>query len=84
MVTTVKGIGVLHVFVIHDRPDDHPSKAVVRAWRFGIDERTFDHDTLAVCDTVAQAREALPPGVTKLRSLRAVPDHETIEEVWMA
>lgn len=80
---TAKTVAVLHLFVIHDRPDDHPGKVVVRAWRVGVTDGTFDFGTLAVTETLPEARRALPPGSKQLRAVRPTFDDGTIAEVWM-
>lgn len=55
---------VLSIYTIYDSPSDHPGKFLVREFR-AVDGKAIANDKpLIVCDTLHEAREAIPPGLT--------------------
>jgi hypothetical protein len=69
------------MFVIYNRPRDFPAHVVVRRHLVGSGWAKPDETPLAVVRTVAEARAALPPGLTCLG--RNSADDPCIIEVWV-
>jgi hypothetical protein len=70
--------GDLPQFVIYDSPKDHPGKFVVRMWRIGL--QMGPTDTMAVFDTLEQARAFIPLGLFCMT--RSPEDDPVIVETW--
>ena len=66
----------LVMFVIYENPADFPDKFVARLFDCG---RPTQYCT--VRDTLAEARESIPKGLTRIN--RAPFDHKEIVETWI-
>lgn len=67
------------MFVIYDRPDDHPDKVVVRKWNCAVQAQPARDCMLH--DSIDDARRSLPPGLVCLQ--RAMADEPQIVETWL-
>lgn len=67
-------------WTIYDHPLDHPEHFVAREWRIGpgVAEPT---DVIVLCDTLEEARDAVPPGLVCLQ--RHPMDDPVIIETWL-
>lgn len=78
---------VLYMFTVYESPRDFPGRFVVRRWAIG--PRQFgdpikakpDARPWAIADTLAGARESLPPGLSNLA--RNPDDDSVIVETWV-
>jgi hypothetical protein len=70
----------LEMWVIYYDPKDYPGKWVVRLWQIGVEGVTALPEPF-VCDSLAEAREAVPPGCSWLD--RAPIDEPQIKEIWL-
>lgn len=66
-------------YVIYDRPDDYPDRVVVRRWvRWR--GMMYPDQSVVVTHSLAEARRAIPPGLTRHRPARG--SARAIVEVW--
>lgn len=72
---------VLPMWVIYERPKDHPKYYVVRRWELRAGEREVPTDDVVFCDTLEQARTNIPAGRVRLH--RFPNDDAVIAEVWL-
>ncbi len=78
--TSSPGEDVLTIWTIYQSPADHPGKYVVRAYD-ATAQGTRARPDAAVCDTLAQARAAVPCGLYWMN--RNPVDDPTIVETWL-
>lgn len=72
----------LEMFTVYKRPRDFPSWFVVRRFIIGGDNpEPQPMNIVAVCDTLDEARRAIPPGKTPLS--RSPGDEPQIVETWL-
>jgi hypothetical protein len=71
---------ILPMWVIYFDPKDYPGKWVVRRWDIGPARLTAAPEAF-VCDSLVEARSAVPPGTTRLN--RAEKDEPQIKELWL-
>jgi hypothetical protein len=69
----------LPIYTVYRNPSDYPDKFVVRRWE-SLPVPKPDATPLAVCDSLEQARAAVPEGLTLLD--RAQADDPVIVGVW--
>lgn len=73
----------LTVWVIYERPSDHPDHFVLRAWDIFEGEATYRED-VALADSLEQARTLLPLSEVPLVRLPRHPsDDAPIVESWI-
>ena len=71
-----------HHFCIYSNPSDFPGKWVVRRWAITeLFHPVADVTPLAVCESLADARAALPPGLVRIS--RHQEDDPAILETWL-
>ncbi|HTE38019.1 MAG TPA: hypothetical protein VK630_15875 [Reyranella sp.] len=70
----------LTLWVIYDNPSDQPGKFVLRR-QYASAVGTGCDVVALVFDTLAQAREALPPGLVNIGRMQG--DDPVITEVWV-
>lgn len=71
----------LAMFTIYDHPSDIPTGFVVREWMVVRGGAIVDGGVVIVSDTLAGAREAVPPGLARLG--RNPDDDPTVVETWV-
>jgi hypothetical protein len=71
----------LILWTIYDHPRDWPAFFVVRRWKATGDGSPAPIDPAALCLTLAQARECVPPWLYNLG--RDPSDDERIVETWI-
>jgi len=70
---------MLEMFTVYFNPSDYPGKWVVRKWLVG-KELQSDHEPLIVCDSLQEARSAIPEDLCCLQ--RNDEDEPQIVETW--
>jgi len=70
---------VLEMFVIYDRPTDHPNHFVVRRWL--VHHYPAPCEACTLHNSLEEARRSLPDGLTRVR--RDVNDEQQIVETWL-
>lgn len=77
----------LESYAIYEEPLDYPGKFVVRRWTVvppagdGKTKLLQDDAPTAICLTLAQARQAIPNGLTPIKKLPGDDPH--LVEVWI-
>lgn len=71
----------MKMFTIYKYPLDYPDKFVVRCWYPDPASLKYEKEPTAVVDTLDQARQAIPLGLTNIG--RFEDDDPKILEVWM-
>lgn len=69
------------MWTVYRNPRDFPGRWVVRRSVSNVDGVTMDKEPLAVAGTIAEARDALPPGLAC--TYRHPDDDPCIAEVWL-
>lgn len=73
-------VGTLTLWVIYDRPPEHPHEFVLRAQHVSRGTVSIS-DECRAASTVDELRALLPPGLVCIG--RQPSDHPTILEVWI-
>lgn len=72
---------ILDIYVVYANPLDYPGRYVVRRQGVSRGRVDIDPEPLGVVDTLDQARDLLPPGLTWLD--RQPGDEPQIVECWL-
>lgn len=70
----------LEIWTIYDRPDDYPSKFVVRKFDI-VGQMIMPTEEINLADTVDEARELVPEGLCLIP--RSPEDHINVVESWV-
>lgn len=70
---------LLSVWVVYERPEDHPTKFVARRW-ISLPQKT-PTDDLLVADDLTELRRSMPAGLVQMA--RHPSDGPKVVETWM-
>jgi hypothetical protein len=70
----------LAMYVVYRNPRDYPERFVVRRTLVGTEIRK-DAEPLIVCDSLEEARDAIPGGLVCIT--RSIEDDPVIVETWL-